>query len=365
MTEEAAPIDSKNSTNPAPRCIWADLLRIFSILAVIGLHVCSGGFWQTEPVTSTDWIITNFAGCLTKWCVPVFVMVSGMFLLDPRKEVTIRSVLTKYLPRLAISFLVWSLIYACYTNWDALIQLRPEALKAILKSWITGHYHMWFLYMIAGLYLITPLLRKITEEVNKKLLRYFLLLWLIFSVLYTTIELLPHTGLLTGAIGSMGMSYVSGFVGYYLLGYYLTSEPPGRTVRCLIYAGAILGAAVTIVGSTLLSQRSGHVDRQLFGNLTLNVFLMAIGIFVYFQNVISKINWSADSQKRIQQLSGCTFGVYLSHALILSMFNKWGLTVGTMPVIFSIPLLILLVLLLSLTLTALLRKISWFRKYLT
>ena len=65
------------------RLAYADLLRVFACLAVIVVHV-SGGWLESLPAGTADWNLLNAWDCLAHWCVPVFVMCSGMFLLDPK-----------------------------------------------------------------------------------------------------------------------------------------------------------------------------------------------------------------------------------------------------------------------------------------
>ena len=80
------------------RVVYADLLRIAAMVAVIELHVC-GNNWQGEDIHSLDWHLLNVFDSLVRWCVPVFVMLSGMFFLDPGRNVTYRSIFTKKLLR--------------------------------------------------------------------------------------------------------------------------------------------------------------------------------------------------------------------------------------------------------------------------
>lgn len=60
------------------RVFYPDFLRVFAIFAVIFLHIA--GIDQVKmPSQSYEWQIVNFYNGLSHWCVPVFVMVSGIF----------------------------------------------------------------------------------------------------------------------------------------------------------------------------------------------------------------------------------------------------------------------------------------------
>ena len=137
------------------RVVYADLLRIAAMVAVIVLHVC-GNNWQGEDIHSLDWHLLNVFDSLVRWCVPVFVMLSGMFFLDPGRNVTYRSIFTKKLLRVFTAYVFWSVLYAAFT---ALLAWRGGTPETPLQIWLDvvyGHYHLWFLYMIMGLYLFRP-----------------------------------------------------------------------------------------------------------------------------------------------------------------------------------------------------------------
>ena len=153
----------------AKRQTELDILRLAAMLAVIAMH--SGGGTGVQIFGRA---ISNHAFvALIVWCVPVFFMISGRFFLDPQRDVTLRRVLTKYVPHIVTAFLSWSAVFTVYYIRSG----GYAGLNAfgILAQFIEGPYHFWYLYTLVGLYLLTPFLRKIAED--DRLLRYFLLLF--------------------------------------------------------------------------------------------------------------------------------------------------------------------------------------------
>ena len=75
------------------RLIYADLMRVAAMLAVIVIHV-SAGWLESLPVGTADWHALNAWDSLTRWAVPVFVMCSGMFLLDPKRSISLPTLLS-------------------------------------------------------------------------------------------------------------------------------------------------------------------------------------------------------------------------------------------------------------------------------
>lgn len=362
------PIQPARTADPpsAGRLYWADLLRISAMLAVMVQHLTFNTFWRTWPVDSFHWQTLNFYGAMTKWCVPVFVMISGMLFLDPRREMSGKKLFSRHLLRLAAAFLFWSALYVLYTNRAYLGQLTPARLTAMLKQLLTGHYHMWFVFLIAGLYLLVPLLRPMVQAFTRRQLEYFLLLWLAFSSLLPALRLIPGLSILGVWEDKIDMGLVVGFVGYFVLGYYLTAYPLGRRGKRALYLLGITGGFLgTLALSIGLSLHNGAVDESFYKNLSPNILLMSVAVFVFFQQEVSRLRLPARWKKGIATLSGCCFGAFLSHDFFISFSHLLGFTTDTIHPVFSVWVMLLFVAAGSFLLTWILRKIPFFRTYLS
>ena len=155
------------------RIAYFDVLRILATFAVIVLHL-SAQHWADTDVYSRAWQAFNLYDSAVRWAVPVFVMISGALFLSGSQS--IGHILKKNVSRLVTAFIFWSALYAVF-----MVNFEGCPTNLILQQFLNGHYHMWFLFMIVGLYLIVPFLRPIVRD--EKLLRYFLLLTLIFTFL--------------------------------------------------------------------------------------------------------------------------------------------------------------------------------------
>ena len=91
-----AKIQMENSNK---RIVYADLLRIIATFAVIVLHV-SASKWYDTPVKDFNWQIYNLYDSLVRWSVPIFVMLSGMFFLNPEKFIPTSNIIKKYIFRI-------------------------------------------------------------------------------------------------------------------------------------------------------------------------------------------------------------------------------------------------------------------------
>ena len=151
------------------RLWYLDVLRVVSMAAVVIIHA-SAPYWLELDVSSTGWAIANLFDGALRWAVPVFVMISGALFLDPTRSRPIKKLYTKNIAGIMSVILFWGLVYALVAQMDPSSQ--PESAYSFIRSWVLGHYHMWFLFMIAGLYILVPILRCITA--NRAVMGYFL-----------------------------------------------------------------------------------------------------------------------------------------------------------------------------------------------
>lgn len=86
------------------------LERFLAVFAVMMIHVSASGFY-TNPVQSFTWQVVNFYECMVRWAVPVFVMVSGIFFLNPQKEITLSKLYRKNIFRIVMALITWGLFY--------------------------------------------------------------------------------------------------------------------------------------------------------------------------------------------------------------------------------------------------------------
>ena len=136
----------------AERTWYFDALRVIACSIVVLLHQSAQKFG--DDVGSHNWMTFNFYDSLSRWAVPVFVMISGALFLDPARSFVPRVHLRRYLPRIVLSFVFWSAVYAL---WNYSMDMR---LRDVVAGFFSGSVHLWFLYMIGGLYLLVPLLKK-------------------------------------------------------------------------------------------------------------------------------------------------------------------------------------------------------------
>lgn len=347
-------------TSASDRIFYFDYLRIFATLAVMIIHI-SAQKWQSTSVLSFQWQTFNFYHSITRWSVPIFVMVSGALFLDGNKSIA--EIYKKNILRIVTSFIFWSILYAMisFAQGSSIINACEQVIR--------GHYHMWFLFMIVGLYLIIPLIRKIVE--SRELTKYFLALSLVFTFIIPqgiTLVSLFNKNIEVRAnliIQDINFHFTLGYICYFVLGYYLSKVDISKKARYIIYILSIIGFASTFLGSSFIAVYTNESSGLMFDNFTLNVMLQSLGVFVFFKYNVGTTGLREKKQTSIAKLSKYSFGAYLVHAMIIEQLdNILGLNTISFYPIFSTIVIALITFVTSFVISYICNRIPVLNKYI-
>ncbi len=340
----------------AQRTHYADLLRISAAFMVVLLHVAAQ-YWASVPVDSAEWFTFHAYDSAARPAVSIFVMISGMFLLDPQKEIPLSKLFHRYCKKILIILIFWSFFYATWRNvfW-ALLRGYEIDWSAVLTAFQTGHYHLWYCYMLLGLYLIIPFLKKITA--GRTLMQYFLVLSFCFAVI---LPVLPFTWAKTMR-QFMFFSFPLGYTGYFVLGYYFRTTELAKSTRWLCYLAGAVSLAFTVFAShhkaLALNTAFGYYDP-----FTLNTVCLSVAVFLFYQYEIP--NLLSGHQKLIRNLVDYSLGIYLIHPFILAVLEHFGVNALLFtPAALAVPCVALLAFLLSWISVAVMKKIPIVKQYL-
>jgi surface polysaccharide O-acyltransferase-like enzyme len=330
-----------------PLFAWADRLRNLATVMVIAIHVSGPLAEQLPDMNTWDWWVSNWWDGVSRASVPIFVLLSGALLLT--KDYPTGSFLRKRLSRVVIPGLFWMCVYLLY---GFLAKKGPATLKDALIRILEGpvHYHLWFIYLIVGLYLVYPLIRPWVRTARDKDYWYIFALcagsaWG-YKILYT------FWGL------SIGMYWetFSNNVGYFILGAYLMQKPlPGEPATkylapwpmtrsqlwWLSVALIVIGSCVTVFGTYWASttHNNGKFHKYFYDYLTPNVGACIIGWFM-----LAKLSWNSRPLLEIEkEFANASFGIYLSHVLVMDWWSQCGYWFGSSYPSKTIPIIICMV----------------------
>jgi len=333
--------------------VWLDNSRILAIFAVVFLHV-SGGVVVGYDVGTEYWWFGNIYDSVVRWCVPVFVMISGALLLDPSKQEKLAVFYTKRLSRILIPLIVWSAFFLAWTFAKSLVKGNELTLIDLLKNLLSGkpHYHMWFLFMILSLYLFTPFFRKIVTHSSKNELLLFIVITFVMSAL----------NFAYGKVVTCGsMPFINWFLSYipfFFLGYFIRQDNHAPS-KLLLWGIFIISFILTFIGCYILAINT-DLDNGLYfyGYLSITVIPMSISLMY----ILKSWNNPIVNTSFTKQLSILTLGVYLVHPIILEIINykKYG-AMSFHPII-SIPVITFIIFTVSAGIALIIYKIPYLKR---
>jgi len=331
---------------------WANNLRAAATVAVIVLHVSVSAEEDFKILPLSSWLVANIYDTAARWCVPMFVMLTGTFALNNYNG-NLKIFLIKMFQRIGLPFIFWSIIYLFYYNGNDLLQHQitiHEKLSLVAEKLATGTaVHLWFVYMLIGIYFLIPILSPWVRHNNKAEQLFFISLWILFLFVEPLFEKYDI---------SFDYSYFSGFVGYLILGNFLYKTP--RRVNTVLLVLLFVSALIfTCIMTYRLSSSLHEMNEAYMDNFKPNIVLMGICVYLLFKNIQIKFPlWLSNG---INKFCSYSYGIYLVHILVLDLFLKSGITYLRLPVIISIPIISLLCMVVSYVIIYVLKKIPYLR----
>ena len=383
------------------RTVWLDYLRVTACFLVMVVH-------STEPfylggdgalvLSATDAFWVSVFEGLSRCCVPIFVMASA-YLQFPLHHST-GEFFRRRAVRVGVPMLLWTVVYAL--AWGDPVQ----NFKGLLLNFNYAAGHLWFVYMLLGLYLLMPLLSPWAEKVSRRELELYIGIWLLTTLipfvreaaggqppLIQAADGLPAQALFPlwgeASWNPFGLFYyVSGFVGYMFVGLYIKRfVPNNRLTGTLGWSFFFVGFVFIVLGFiTRISASgpfpvSGPVDIAVSWEAAimfcgLPVALTAIGLTLAFRRIGASSAAPAERpfyRHFILPLAKAGYGMYLMHMLVLALVSAWlrsvwGIGADGVTGVWTTPVEILLTALLSFVLVGLaavlLQRIPRIGKYI-
>jgi len=332
------------------RVIWADLLKILAIYGVIIIHSAAPYLVQYDK-REAYWWAGNLYDSLYRWCIPIFFMLSGFFILEQVQKESVRHFLLKRFKRICGPFFFWS---ALYFLWRVSVNKEQISLFEMLHLFIKepAYYHLWFIYTLIGLYFLSPSIGIYLKHASKGNIRFFLVTWFIFGSLLPTVESLFSIEAYLSIATPSSIFY---YAGYFMLGYLLKNVHIEGKWLILAVLFFITAFFFTVYGTYYLTfnLKDGLINEVLYEYYSVNVLIMSIPVFL----IIKSIRWPdvliqcKTLNFFFHSLALCIPGIYLVHAIIISVFKGNLLEFITIDTAFNpwigIPLFATLVLIVS------------------
>ena len=370
------------------RIVWLDVIRCVAMIMVIGVH-CIDPFYISPTMRAipeyTHW--AAIYGSLLRPSVPLFVMMTGLLLLPVKKQ-PLGKFYKKRIYRVLFPFLIWSVLYSmfpwvtgvlglpkeiigdffCYTQGQESQSLIDSLKDVVMIPFNFSHKenHMWYIYLLIGLYLYMPFFSAWIENADRNTERAFLLIWIISLFIpylkeYVANCLFERSGYVFGTDtwNEFGLFYYfAGFNGYLLLGHYVKKGNDWSLMKTFILCILMfaVGYYITYTGfsTTASNPNATETEMELFFTFcSPNVLLMTLATFLLLQKVVIT---NSTVIKVLANMTQCGFGIYMVHYFVVGPFF---LLIGpsSLPIPLQVPLMAICIFLCSWAFTALIYKL--------
>lgn len=289
-----------------------DTTRVGACFMVVLLHVAAVNF----NVFDEQWWASNFYDALTRSCVPLFLMITGVLLLG--KQEPMPDFFKKRFLRVLPPLLFWSLFYMIWNSWNG-ESYGPVSgwVKALANGPVV--FHLWYLYAIVGIYLFVPFLRRIWNAAEIAERRLYLAIWAMVSAWPTVGAVLEIE---SDPLQVYGVGPFVGLAGYLFLGAYVQQAWTQRADKRRYWTWSVcwflVFSTLTMVATYLYSLHTGRPDTLFYDYLS--PFVLASSVCAF--NVLYGLGSRArDFASPIRGVAACTLGVYCVHIFVLNVLD--------------------------------------------
>jgi len=307
----------------------ADLVRVYAIFGVVYIHSDSITSSLTNYVGGTSWWLATFFQSLFRVSVPLFIMLSGYLWLEVKKDVpTFKEMLKRSFLRIGLPLVIWSSFYFYWQGyWKGdLVSFN----QALLKFFEADAFHLYFLFIIIGLYLSLPFIKSYWVKLQLKSKLIIAITLLCISMIWLAVDYF----FLHGYGSSNAFLIFLPYSGYFLLGSLVRDCKLKRYYRYLMAVTVLLLTGLTSYFYALhvndfargdLLFWTGSNGYYFWENFSPNQVVMSVLTFWLIMN-------SGDWLKKLpvlkiksgfKNISLASFGIYLIHPLVIDLVEHY------------------------------------------
>lgn len=328
------------------RDIRIDFLRVIAAIAVVLLHSAANTFHFLGDTIDSAWWMTNVYGSLSRWCVPVFIMISGAILLEkPIQQYEIKYSFIRRFSKLLPALIFWSVAFILFRY---LVLQQPWS--EIYADTLVGlpFYHLWFFYMLCTVYLLMPVINFVVHRVKPRWLMLYCAIVLLLSFSRKYVEFVT---------GFKVHIYYVDFHLFVIMGYLIWHKLSEFTYRYAIFWTVFMGGSICLTAYYLFS-KMGKIGLNIaYSNFNPLVAMMAALLFA-----LIRVRNIGRLMKYLASYAPLSVGVYAVHPFFLWFVEGYGLSGIWLHPAVGIPMTTLCVIVLSMGFTAAITCIPSLRK---
>lgn len=335
-----------------------EFIRVFAIFFTIMIHVSNVYIYSFKKIANINFLISIIYNSIARICVPLFFMVSGIFLI---KQEYNRQKYFKRIKKYLYILIFWSIIYYLINNKFRITNLSSTIINSMLNANMTSR-HLWFMYAIIGIYIALPFIQSMCKNLTKEQENIFLVLWAILSgcaVIYVPLaRIITNTNAdISYPIPIINSAY---YLGYFISGHILyerfKEKKASKNQNIYLFCSYILSTLITILPTYFISISQNKVFEPMMWYRSIFNIIATSSIFILVITNENKIK-----NPIILQLSKYSFGIYLIHIIYLKLIKNYINIISVNP-IFSIPIITIVIYILSLLSCIIIKKIPLIKK---
>ncbi|MCK1793563.1 acyltransferase [Pseudomonas violetae] len=335
---------------------WIHCVKAMAIVMVVILHITAPYHYRFNEMPVWAWSVVNFYEAIVRPCVPLFFMASGFLLLRFNEPASL--FFYKRLNRILVPLLFWTVSYVVwkiYYGGQRFVDFGGVAQMLMFPV----SYHLWYLYAIIGCYLFLPILRKWTVGGERVLLWFYCCLW------FFAVGVLPLLQKYFGLKNQIDMSYATGYIGYFVLGYLLGTREYSVWHAAICAVVIVLSTSITgYLTSNLTLANEGVLVADFTAVLSPSVIVASAAWFIFIKYIIVEYSKFLPGKLYdfVISLSAASFGIYLIHVIVLDLVvgfygQYFGLEFEGLT--WVIPFLSLIIILVSYSLVLMMARIKY------
>ncbi len=304
------------------RVKYCDFLKGLSIILVILIHIFStyrGIYFEENKVY---YFILSLGDSFTRIAVPIFFMITGIFMLSKKHNESYKQYFFKRMPKLIISFLVFSIVYYIYETRKSSDNYSLLYFLQTLTTYGGFKYHLWFMYEIIRIYLLIPFISILAKNITKKKLANLIILIYILGNVAVFSQMFSYKyeyNLLSG----LPLSSLAICINYLLLGYYLYNNNISKKNRKRIYILGIISIILMpifdmiYIGDTRIGEDFVYTVSSVFP------IFPAMATFVFFKYNYEKLHIAKRIEKIMSKIANNSLYIYLVHVIIVEYITQF------------------------------------------
>lgn len=304
--------------------ISVDFIRVLAIIGVVAIHTFNSVYERPDFFNGLTWWFSIVVNSASRICIPLFIMISGYLLIG--KDEPFKIIFKRIINRLIVPLFAWTIITYVASN--------PESISDIFtftfySRFFSGNvYYFYFLIILTGLYFVLPLLTNYVNNSSTKAQKFLGISFLMVGVIETAEEYFIRTC----SVENSFTKWVP-FTGFFLMGYLIGTNKIKVKNKKYLYMIYLIGLFLTVIfnyyfysqGSVKIQQVNypGCLSHYSDYYLSFNVVIMALTAFTFLINIKLKMFKHNFIKKAIYDLARASFGIYLIHLFIVSIWDNW------------------------------------------